>query len=270
MAGDWIKMRGNLWDDPRVARICDLTDASEATVVGALYWLWATADQHSEDGVMEGLTLRAIDRKTGVKGFGEALVTIGWLADNPEGVRIVRFDEHNGASAKKRIQTAKRVANHKASNAEETSEPAESNAQVTHVVTSGNAVSVTEALAVRDLEIEKRREEEKALPPQASATATPRKPEPRATRIPDDWSLTPELSDIGRLTRREAGLPEIDLRLEAAKFVDFWRAKSGKDATKLDWTATWRNWCRNATAKTGTYRAASPDPIFKTAQELGL
>lgn len=111
---------------------------------------------------------------------------------------------------------------------------------------------------------------EKALPPQASATATPRKPEPRATRIPDDWSLTPELSDIGRLTRREAGLPEIDLRLEAAKFVDFWRAKSGKDATKLDWTATWRNWCRNATAKAAPYRPASPDPIFKTAQELGL
>lgn len=48
MAGDWIKMRSNLWDDPRVARICDLTDVGEAAVVGGLYWLWATADQHSE------------------------------------------------------------------------------------------------------------------------------------------------------------------------------------------------------------------------------
>lgn len=120
MAGDWIKMRGNLWDDPRVARICDDTDQAEAAVIGGLYWLWATADQHSEDGIMSGLTLRAIDRKTGIRGFGEALMAIGWIADHPEGVRIVRFDEHNGASAKKRCQTAKRVANHKADNAKVT------------------------------------------------------------------------------------------------------------------------------------------------------
>ena len=148
MAGDWIKMRSNLWDDPRIAKLCDITDQSEAAIVGGLYWLWATADQHSEDGMMHGLTLRAIDRKTGIKGFGDALVVAGWLEDSEEGVRIVRFDEHNGASAKKRCQTAKRVANFKAGNATES--PAEQEC---------NAPSVTEALPVRDLEEEKRREE---------------------------------------------------------------------------------------------------------------
>lgn len=94
MAGDWIKMRDNLWDDPRVAKIVDLTDSSEAAVVGSLYWLWATADQHTEDGIMPGLTLRSIDRKTGVPGFAEALCTIGWLADHPDGVRIVDSDKY--------------------------------------------------------------------------------------------------------------------------------------------------------------------------------
>ena len=108
MAGDWIKMRGNLWDDPRVARLCDMTDQSEAAIVGALYWLWATADQHTEDGVMPGLSLRQIDRKTGVDGFGKALCDIGWLADHPEGVRIVGFEEHNGSSAKRRCSESRR------------------------------------------------------------------------------------------------------------------------------------------------------------------
>lgn len=117
MAGDWIKMRGNLWDDPRVAKIVDLTDSSEAAVVGALYWLWATADQHTEDGIMPGLTLKSIDRKTGVPGFAQALCDIGWLADHPDGVRIIDFEKHNGTSAKKRCQTAKRVAKHTATNA---------------------------------------------------------------------------------------------------------------------------------------------------------
>lgn len=111
MAGDWIKMRGNLWDDPRVSKLCDLTDQSEAAIVGGLYWLWAAADQHTEDGVMPGLTLRQIDRKTGIKGFGAALCAIGWLEDRADGVCIVNFEEHNGTSAKRRCTDAQRKAN---------------------------------------------------------------------------------------------------------------------------------------------------------------
>ena len=29
-----------------------------------------------------------------------------------------------------------------------------------------------------------------------------------------------------------------------ANFRDFWHAKAGKDAAKIDWDATWRGWCR--------------------------
>ena len=108
MAGEWIKMRTNLWDDPRVSKLCDITNQTEAAIVGGLYWLWATADEHTECGILHGMTTRAIDRKTGIAGLGQGLVDIGWLADHPEGVRIVGFDEHNGTSAKKRCQTAKR------------------------------------------------------------------------------------------------------------------------------------------------------------------
>lgn len=145
MAGDWIKMRGNLWDDPRVSRLVDMTDSSEAAIVGALYWLWATADQHTENGVMHGLTLRGIDRKTGVAGFGASLVSIGWLVDNGDSVSIVNFEDHNGASAKSRVQTAKRVANHKA------------NAKVTEPALPEQQQTVTDALPRE----EKRREEKK-------------------------------------------------------------------------------------------------------------
>lgn len=119
MAGDWIKMRSNLWDDPRVARAVEMTDASEATVIGAMYWLWATADQHSADGAMPGLTLKAIDRKTGVPGFGAALAAIGWLTDGVDGVRLARFDEHNGESAKRRSVDAKRKAASRSLSAED-------------------------------------------------------------------------------------------------------------------------------------------------------
>lgn len=94
MAGDWIKMRCNLWDDPRVARVCDLTDSGEAAIVGGLYWLWASADQHSEDGWMPGLTARSIDRKTGIQGFGAALSEVGWVEFEDDGARIVTSDRN--------------------------------------------------------------------------------------------------------------------------------------------------------------------------------
>jgi hypothetical protein len=38
------------------------------------------------------------------------------------------------------------------------------------------------------------------------------------------------------------GYAEADVRIEAKKFRNYWVAKSGKDATKLDWEATWENW----------------------------
>ncbi|WP_208435065.1 DUF1376 domain-containing protein [Bartonella phoceensis] len=42
------------------------------------------------------------------------------------------------------------------------------------------------------------------------------------------------------------GLPPERIKVEIAKFRDFWNAKAGKDASKRDWQATWRNWVRNA------------------------
>lgn len=158
MSAEWIKMRGNLWDDPRVSRICDMTGAGEAMVIGSLYWLWATADQHTETGFLAGMTLRQLDRKTGLQGLGDALVAIGWILVHDDGVQISNFEEHNGSSAKKRLMTAKRVAAHKAGNAADVVVGAIGNVQVTQDCAEGNAGSVTKTLAERDLEEE---EEEK-------------------------------------------------------------------------------------------------------------
>lgn len=62
--------------------------------------------------------------------------------------------------------------------------------------------------------------------------------ERKASRIPDDFALTPERRAVATAER-------IDPDRTFAKFRDYWRAKSGSQATKLDWDATWRNWCRS-------------------------
>lgn len=62
-----------------------------------------------------------------------------------------------------------------------------------------------------------------------------------------------------------AGLkhPAVDPIEEMAKFRDYWTAKAGADARKVDWPATWRNWIRNARASPGA--RAGPAPKGKRA-----
>lgn len=216
MAGDWIKMRSNLWDDPRVARLCDITDSGEAAIIGALYWLWSAADQHSEDGIMPGLTLRSIDRKTGVPGFGDALVLVDWLADHPDGVRIVRFEEHNGASAKRRCAESKRKMSARDADKMRTTSGQDGDAE-------------QQSCAPR----ERVREESKPLKAKSRAEAA------TASRLPADW--TP--SDVDqRFCATER--PDLDCKAVADRFRDHWISKAGADGRKRDWSATWRNWVR--------------------------
>lgn len=63
-------------------------------------------------------------------------------------------------------------------------------------------------------------------------------PKKKGSRIPDDFVPDLEWATQEGLSRSEA------IR-EAASFKDYWIAKTGKDATKQDWPATWRNWVRN-------------------------
>ena len=60
----------------------------------------------------------------------------------------------------------------------------------------------------------------------------------RASRLPDDFALTPE-------RRTVADIEKVNPDRTFAKFVDHWKAASGRTARKLDWDAAWRTWCRN-------------------------
>jgi hypothetical protein len=75
----------------------------------------------------------------------------------------------------------------------------------------------------------------------------------RGTRIPEDFTVT---QDMVAWAVQEC--PGVDGRAETQKFINYWRSKTGKDATKLDWPATWRNWMLNARDRYGTGARASP------------
>lgn len=110
MAGDWIKMRSNLDGDWRVIAIAAELGVPELHVVGCLWKVWSWADQHFLDGNAIRVTDVTLDRFTSLTGFSAALRKVGWLEGRDSALTFPRFAEHNGQTAKKRCETAIRVA----------------------------------------------------------------------------------------------------------------------------------------------------------------
>jgi uncharacterized protein YdaU (DUF1376 family) len=77
-------------------------------------------------------------------------------------------------------------------------------------------------------------------PPESKSTGRVRG-SARGNRIAPNWA--PTITDYAFASSE--GMTREDINREADKFRDYWIAKSGREACKLDWSATWRNWVRS-------------------------
>lgn len=108
-------------------------------------------------------------------------------------------------------------------------------------VTNGFAASKTKSASLSSLDSKKKKE--------------------RGARLANDW--TP--SDADKEAAKAEGFSESEIGREAAKFRDYWLAKSGSAGVKLDWSATWRNWCRRAAEYAGKKPKHEPrGPVIPT------
>lgn len=108
MAGDWIKMRADLAEDPAVICIGAKLGLDEFSVVGRLQCLWSWADGQSRDGHARGVTPAWVDRKVQRDGFAQAMCDVAWLIVDEHGITFPNFDNHNGETAKTRALGTKR------------------------------------------------------------------------------------------------------------------------------------------------------------------
>ena len=91
----------------------------------------------------------------------------------------------------------------------------------------------------------------------------------RGSRIPSNWTPTPQ--DYAFASSE--GLTREEINREADKFRDYWTAASGRNACKLDWQATWRNWIRSDLRKRPGARNSGrngrgPDAFDRLAERL--
>lgn len=86
-------------------------------------------------------------------------------------------------------------------------------------------------------------------------------PSNRGSRLPEDWA--PSSDDLAYCREHR---PDLDPRSVAEDFRDYWTAKTGTGATKLDWSATWRTWVRKERSPLGA-AASARQPVL-AADEL--
>ena len=154
MAGDWIKMRESLHEDPAVLYMASSLNVSSDEIVGKCHRFWAWVSRNCHDGSVTLVTLSSLGWHLGMLEFLELLVEVGWLEEvdlnGKVGLKIPNFDRHLSESAKKRGLASDRKRKQREPDARESRS---SHAPVTQVSRCERDKSVTRE--------EKRREEYK-------------------------------------------------------------------------------------------------------------
>jgi hypothetical protein len=108
MAGDWIPLDKTLPQKPKVSRIARTLGISRADAVLGCLLVWIWADDHTADGVLDGAVLEDVDDAARIKGFGQAMLDVGWLTADARGLTLTNWGQWNMKSAKRRLRDAER------------------------------------------------------------------------------------------------------------------------------------------------------------------
>lgn len=244
MAGgiDWFRWHHGSVTDPKFQLIARKSGASLPDVLAVWAYVLEQASANETRGNHGEIDCEAVDCMFGFDdGQTEAILNVmqsrGLLADG----RVSSWDkrqpkrEDDTASERKRRQRER-----------------EHEIRMAAVVTDEMSRNVThrhaEVTHGHDREEESREEKKREEKDTSSSTVVgaagaARTAEPKAVALPKDWQLPKAWGDwaMSEFPHWTADI----VRLEADKFADHWRGKSGKDARKADWPATWRNWCRS-------------------------
>ncbi len=108
MAGDWIAWTKGLTLKREVIAIANTLGLDRRIVACLCMEAWEWADSNTVDGHADSVTNVTLDAVTGVTGFGQAMLEVGWLLEDDRGIIFPRWERWNAQSAKKRLQNAER------------------------------------------------------------------------------------------------------------------------------------------------------------------
>ena len=264
MAGDWIKMRAALTTCPKVAamaRAIGLADefsglsrhSMRLLVVGGLHAVWAAVNEHTADGVMANAYPEDLDDIAGIKGFGSAMRSAGWL-EADEAAQTLTFPNFGQWNTPAKDTTAaERMRKHRAKQD-----------------VARNTVTVTEPLRVT-VALDKTRQDKREDIP-AAPVATSQPPKRRTRSQPADsvsWSADAGWQGITDADRQEwrQAYPACDLEPELARATAWLKANPTK-AHKSNWRRFIVSWLTRSQDRGGTNRTPGARPEAKPQPQV--
>jgi hypothetical protein len=221
MAGDWIKIRIDLPDDPKVFQMSEELSLECRTLVGHLCEFWGWMDKHTVDGRGLKLSDSIIDRKVGVDGFSQALRNVEWLTGENGSLELPNFLRHNGLSAKARALEAEAK-------------------RLRRLDKSVGQVSDKKAPKSQTREeknrIEKSKDKKKNIKKKSVS---------RATKLKDDFLLTDHRLNLANTYWTERDRPDLAARAQEI-FDAFTNHAKANGKSYVDWDAAWTTWYSNA------------------------
>jgi len=216
MATDWVKMRTDLYRDPKVCVMAEILTrpngllASHVSrflsrdmavtrhmmrhaVVGALSTVWGVArvrgKRDGSDLVIRGVTIDVINDISDLPGFGEAMAEVGWVTVTEEGIVFPRFYEefNTDPESSKKSADAERQRLHRQKKRDMSRDALrDSHSDMSH----DSNVTVTQKCHSREEKRREEKEDSKTPPPPATgegpktddATAPPVSPPPPPTK----------------------------------------------------------------------------------------
>lgn len=225
----WAKVDDNFHDHPKIVRLLDEPDGLTAVGLWTICLAWAR--KHHKRGQTEALIAHGVPRRlTGCDPtLPSLLVKVGLWTECADGWMIHDYKDYLPSEAMSNARAeAGRKGGLKSGQSRVSAGAASKMLQERSVGFEANEATVKQASGLgigssKELEVVE----------SSVGRASPK----RGTRLPSDFQVTPEMVRWAR-----AKVPSVNGKVETEKFINYWSSKAGKDATKLDWVATWRNW----------------------------
>jgi len=233
---DWFRWHHGSVTDPKFALVARKAGASVPDVIAVWAYILETASQSVERGDFGVIDCEALDCVFGFPNTETRTADILRAMEGRDltsGTRIVAWEKRQPKRERDDSTNADRQATFRAKQ---------------NQVTPDNA-SDDQKTPREDKSREDKKEEGRASP--------------RGSRLPEDWSMSPQDRAYCLQTR-----PELNPSAVEQNFRDYWLALPGKDGLKLNWTRTWQKWVRNERApKPGAFMAAGAVATVPGRQE---
>jgi hypothetical protein len=109
MAGDWIKMREALHEDPAVIAMGEMLETRPEHIVGYCHKFWSWVSRNCHGDTVTGFSIEALESVLNLPGFLGMMCQVGWLEyDDAKTIAIPKFDRHLSQGAKSRGLAAER------------------------------------------------------------------------------------------------------------------------------------------------------------------